>query len=49
MRSFEVSVGSKVRSTSAGDLYRVNAEPTKLLFWQARNASRLVPVACDTM
>jgi hypothetical protein len=44
-----VNVGSTVRSTSAGDLYRVNAEPTRLLFWQARNASRLAPVACAAM
>src|SRR5215469_2037002 len=49
MRGFEVNVGSKVRLTSTGDLYRVNAEPTRLLFWLARTASRLVPVACATM
>ena len=44
-----MNVGSKVRSTSAGDLYRVNAERTRLLFWLARNASRLAPVACAAM
>src|SRR5215469_1968893 len=49
MRSFEVNVGSEVRLTSAGGLYRVSAELTTLLFWLARNASRLVPVACATM
>src|SRR6266487_1409814 len=49
MRSFGVNVGSEVRLTCTGDLYRVNAEPTRLLFWLVRNASRLIPVACATM